>query len=256
MTNQTTPKFVWKKWIGRACIAWGIFAFTYLFSGYRTVDVDPLLLKSNSEVAVKKNTGTIHLIPKNYTSGLIFFCGSGVSATAYVPLLKPLVKEDLAVFIVKLPFRFAFLESHRLDALQRAKNILEDHSNIKKWIVSGHSLGGALASRMAFKDREKISGLVLIGTTHPKKIDLSSIAFPVTKIYGSEDGIATAAKVNSNSHLLPVKTKFVLIKGGNHIQFANYSHQFLDGSASISREQQQQITRNAIQAMLSSLYNA
>ena len=39
--------------------------------------------------------------------GLIFFCGSGGSASAYAPLLRPIADAGYPIVIVKLPYRFA-----------------------------------------------------------------------------------------------------------------------------------------------------
>jgi pimeloyl-ACP methyl ester carboxylesterase len=88
--------------------------------------------------------------------------------------------------------------------------------------------------------------MVLIGTTHPKESDLSSLTMPVTKVYGSKDGVAPVDRVMANKRLLPPHTRWVEIQGGNHSQFGHYGHQFLDGRATISRDAQQAATRDAI----------
>ena len=88
--------------------------------------------------------------------------------------------------------------------------------------------------------------MVLIGTTHPKQDDLSFLQIPVTKIYASNDGIAPPDRVLSNQGLLPKQTRWVEIKGGNHSQFGRYGHQLFDGTATISREERERITRAAI----------
>jgi predicted dienelactone hydrolase len=88
--------------------------------------------------------------------------------------------------------------------------------------------------------------MVLIGTTHPKEDDLSLLQIPVTKVYASNDGIAPPDRIRSNQGLLPKQTKWVEIRGGNHSQFGRYGHQLFDGTATISREEQETITRSAI----------
>ena len=190
---------------------------------------------------------TLQFLPRSPSmTGIIFVCGSGVSAHAYVPLLRPIADSGYPVFIVRLPFRFAPFESHRLVAIDRVRQVVEEHKETSRWVLSGHSLGGALACRVATKHRDLLSALVLVGTTHPKHDNLSSLGFPVTKVYASNDGVAPSEKVRAYQHLLPADTKWVLIDGGNHSQFGHYGHQLLDGTSTISRNAQQQITRTAI----------
>ncbi len=88
--------------------------------------------------------------------------------------------------------------------------------------------------------------MVLVATTHPKVDDLSFLSIPVTKIYASNDGVAPRDRVLANRGLLPPHTKWVEIAGGNHSQFGRYGLQLFDGMASISREEQEALTRSAI----------
>jgi pimeloyl-ACP methyl ester carboxylesterase len=209
------------------------------------------LLHSDEAVTVVNDSELLRFLPKSpRKAGLIFLCGSGVAGKAYAPLLKPVADAGYPVFIIKLPYRFAPFESHKLTAIDRVQRVISDHKEISEWILSGHSLGGALACRIARDNPKTLSALVLIGTTHPRHDDLTWLEFPVTKVYASNDGIAPFEKINANRRLLPKHTTWILIDGGNHSQFGNYGRQLLDGSASISRSDQQDITRTAILDLL------
>jgi pimeloyl-ACP methyl ester carboxylesterase len=129
--------------------------------------------------------------------------------------------------------------------------VIAAHPQFSRWVISGHSLGGALACRLVRADPNAFSALVLIGTTHPKHDDLSFLVMPVTKVYGSNDGVAQPERMFSNRKLLPMNTQWVEIKGGNHSQFGNYGHQLFDGNATTSREAQQTATRSALLELLS-----
>jgi hypothetical protein len=83
----------------------------------------------------------------------------------------------------------------------------------------------------------------LIGTTHPKADDLSKTRVPITKVFATNDGVATAEAIDASRKLLPPNTRWIEIKGGNHSQFGHYGHQLLDGWPTISRERQQALTR-------------
>tara|TARA_R110002126_G_scaffold14765_3_gene61336 strand:- start:12241 stop:12684 length:444 start_codon:yes stop_codon:yes gene_type:complete len=110
-----------------------------------------------------------------------------------------------------------------------------------KWIVAGHSRGGRMAANYASKYPQTLSGMILLGTSHPKEKDLTNLSFPVLKISASEDGLASPSEIEQFSDNLPSSTNFVMIEGGNHSQFGYYGYQFGAGSALISREQQQEI---------------
>lgn len=179
-------------------------------------------------------------------AALIFICGSGIHAHAYAPLLRPIAESGYSVFIVKLPYRFAPLTQHKDHVVDRARNLIAAHPEVSHWVVAGHSLGGALAARVAQVDHGLNGAFVLIGTTHPKADDLSRLDAPVTKVYATSDGIAPVDRVMASKSLLPAHTRWVEIEGGNHSQFGHYGRQLFDGRATISREAQQTITREAI----------
>jgi len=211
------------------------------------------MLRSSPTISIIDEATTLQFLPTplNSTTGLVFICGAGVSAKAYAPLLRPIAEAGNAVFIVKLPYRIAPFESHKQAAIKRASDTIAAHPQISRWVISGHSLGGALACRAAQSDPQAFSAMVLVGTTHPKQDDLSALPMPVTKVYASNDGVASPDRTIANKRFLPRTTKWVEIKGGNHSQFGHYGHQLFDGKATIGREKQQEVTRAAILEALS-----
>ena len=241
-----------RRWIRWAFLLWAVVSTAWLANSFRTRGVDDDTLQSSASVSVVDGTESLEFSPasSDTAAALIFFCGSGVSARAYAPLLRPIAEAGYPVFVIKLPYRFAPLESNKRAAVDRALRVITQHPRIPRWVVSGHSLGGALACRVAKADPAAISAMVLIGTTHPKEDDLSHLRFPVTKVYASNDGIAPPERIRANQALLPTHTKWIEIEGGNHSQFGHYGHQFLDGTATISREAQQEMSRAALLAAL------
>jgi pimeloyl-ACP methyl ester carboxylesterase len=216
----------------------------YLANSVRTRGVGDWLLASTTAVRVVDTDETLAFVPVSPSGrGLIFICGSGVAAEAYGPLLRPVADAGYAVHIVKLPYRFAPFEAHKIAALGRVKRLIEQHPEIEEWVIAGHSLGGALAARTS---EPKTVALVLIGTTHPKRHSLASLRIPITKVYATNDGIAPPERTLANRHLLPSHTKWMEIRGGNHSQFGHYGHQLFDGNASVAREEQQAMTRAAL----------
>lgn len=214
----------------------------------RTRGVDEDFLRSSQEVSVSSDAVALTFLPASSTArtALVFICGSGIAAEAYAPLLRPVADQGFPVFVVRLPYRFAPLESHKQAALERARGVMAAHPDVKHWVFAGHSLGGALAARMARLDPQGLAAMVLVATTHPKDDDLSFLPIHVTKVYASNDRIAPPDRVLGNRELLPAHTRWVEIAGGNHSQFGRYGHQLFDGTATISREEQEALTRSTI----------
>jgi pimeloyl-ACP methyl ester carboxylesterase len=244
-----------RRWIRVGFVLWALFAMSWLANSVRTRGVDENTLRSDEEVSVHNDATGLTFLPRSSsgTTALIFICGAGIAAEAYAPLLRPLAEQGFPVFIVKLPYRFAPLESHKQAAVGRALGVMAAHPAVKHWVISGHSLGGALAARMARMNSGMLSAMVLVATTHPKDDDLSFLRIPVTKIFASNDGIAPSDRVLANRGLLPPHTKWVEIAGGNHSQFGRYGQQLFDGTATISREEQEALTRSAILGVLAEI---
>ena len=235
------------RWIRYAFLIWAVVSTCWLLNTFRTRDVPPRLLTSDAGVTVVSSSESLAWIPRApKRSALLFIVGAGVSAEAYAPLLRPIADLGYTTFVVRLPLRIAPLESNKLTALRRAREIIASHPAISRWVVAGHSQGGALASRLAAEPPAGVTHVVLVGTSHPKRFDLSHSNLRFTKVYATSDGVATPEMIDSTRNLLPPSTRWVRIEGGNHSQFGNYGHQLFDGKPSISRAQQQAIVRNAL----------
>ena len=164
-------KPAWRRWIRWGFLIWASISTLWLANSYRTCGLAKDVLHSSPTVSVVDGETLLQFVPtsSNSKSGLIFICGSGVSAHAYAPMLRPIAEAGYAVFVVKLPFRFAPLESQKQSAVDRAISVIGAHPEIVQWVISGHSLGGALACRAAQSDPKAFSAMVLVGTTHPKQ---------------------------------------------------------------------------------------
>lgn len=178
--------------------------------------------------------------------GLIFFPGALVNPVAYGPLLRAVATVGFRAYMIELPRRGAFGGGDDPEVIRRLDRLLAKSDAPRRWVAAGHSRGAVVACDVAVARRAGLSGVVLIGTSHPRDVDLSGLAVPVTKIVGTRDGLATPADVERNRAKLPAATRWVWIEGGNHSQFGWYGFQPGDRRATVSAGQQREVMVRAV----------
>jgi hypothetical protein len=188
---------------------------------------DPAVEVTTSSWTVFKPSGS------QADTGMIFYPGGRVDYRAYAPYLHALAAQGYLVVLVPMPLNLAVFGS------EKASEVIQAYPNVKHWLIGGHSLGGAMAAHYVALHPEKIAGLVLLASYPAEADNLKSIPVKVISIHGTQDGLATPAKIDASRALLPQDTQIVSIQGGNHAQFGWYGLQSGDGTASISREEQQ-----------------
>jgi predicted esterase len=191
-------------------------------------------MKSDEKVAVT-NADSIVFTPINTKAdtALIIYPGGKVEPEAYAPTARAFAEQGIKTIIVKMPFNLAIF------GINKADKIIEQNSDIKKWFISGHSLGGVMAARYAKNHQDTIDGLILWASYPEESSDLSKSTIPVLSIYGTNDGLTQPGKISKTRHLLPDSVIWISIRGGNHSQFGWYGFQKGDEKADISREEQQ-----------------
>ena len=197
---------------------------------------------SDAVVASVRDAGTRRFSPAaeatSSSIGLLFFPGALVDPMAYAPLARSVAAAGFPVILVELPRRGAFGGADDPDLLGRVRDLMRKPGGPRRWIVAGHSRGAVVATDLAALQVPGVVGLILIGTTHPRDVDLSALRIPITKVLGTNDGIAPERKADANRHLLPSATRWVRIDGGNHSQFGWYGFQPGDHFAGIEAAQQ------------------
>ena len=84
---------------------------------------------------------------------------------------------------------------------------------------------------------------------YPTK-SLVQSSLSIASIYGSEDKVLNREKLEEGRELLPLGFQEYCIEGGNHAWFGNYGEQEGDGTAEISKEEQQEQTVDSILTMI------
>ena len=204
-------------------------------------------LQSDDEVQVEMGPWLVFRpLTDNPTVGLVLYPGGRIDPRAYAPAAHALAREGYLVVIVRMPLNLAVF------APDRAADVMAAFPRIDRWAVGGHSLGGAMAARFAYQHPKASQGLLLWAAYPASTDDLSGRTLAVTSIYGTHDGMALGDKT-ATARLVPGNTRWVAIEGGNHAQFGWYGPQSGDGTATISREEQQRQIVAATLELLSGL---
>lgn len=241
-------------WVRLGALA-GVVFISWSLLAYRATSQAREALTSDARVEVTDRGDHWVFAPKEGRAavGLLFYAGALVDPAAYAPLARSVAAEGYPVLLVRLPRRAAFGGAEGAPPLTRGINATLGLPDVRLWIVGGHSRGGEVASRLARTGAGALAGLILIGTSHPRDFSLADSRLPVTQIYGTRDTVADLEKVERARGNLPPSARIVRIDGGNHSQFGYYGFQPGDWFATISREEQQRITVEAILAALASV---
>jgi len=170
-------------------------------------------------------------------TGIIFYPGGLVEPAAYAPVLHAIAQEGILVVITPMPFNLAIFNTGA------AEDVIGTYPDIDRWILAGHSLGGAAAAIYAYSHPESIDGLVFWDSYPPNSASLSDDILSVLSIYGTTNGVPNTENFDDTRDLLPEDALFVPIEGASHAQFGDYGPQKDDVEPSISlAEQHQQVT--------------
>lgn len=228
-------------------ITWSLLAYRAQGPERRTA------LESDARVTVTAADGYWSFTPQaSARAGLIFFPGALVDPVAYAPLVRAIADAGYAAILIQVPRRGAFGGADGPEVFDRARAAAA-RAPVRRWVVAGHSRGGVIACSVVRDGFPGLAGAVLLGTSHPRDFSLAATTIRMTRVYGTRDTIADVAKLEHTRENLPASARIVRIDGGNHSQFGYYGFQPGDWPATISREAQQAIIR---QALLDALVSA
>ena len=205
--------------------------FIWANDSYKPQALAKEALISDNTVEVKIDK-FISFTPKNIeaTKGFIFYPGAKVDPKSYAPLCRKIAEQGYEVVIVNMPMNLAIL------SYNRGEMVINEYSNIKNWVVGGHSLGGTMAAKFA-SENTAVDGVVLL-SSYPIGDELKNMGKEVLSIWGSKDGIVNFEKLIKSKEKLPEDTTYVEIEGANHSQFGDYGEQKGDDTPIINREEQ------------------
>ena len=223
-----------------ATLALCAIAFVWYVNDYYRADATARqAMKGSSTVEVRElEGGSVAFVPDNAHIGLIFYPGGKVEPEAFAPLLLDCAEDGVACVLVRPRFNLAILD---MDA---ADGVAQQLPDVDVWLLAGHSLGGVAASDYLSRHLDEYEGIVLLASY--SSADLSQTEEEALCIVGTNDQVLDRAKYEEARTKLPPKSEELSIDGGNHAGFGSYGTQDGDGKATISAEEQQKHTADAI----------
>ena len=249
---MTKSSVNWKLVRRRFRIAWataGVAFTAWVVWSMQAHGVPDGVRASSATVTVTERDGSTVFMPASAAPGhtaLVFLPGGAVDPDAYLPFVRAVADAGWPVALVRLPWRMAFTEGGQIEVWRRATDVRASWGATRPVVLGGHSRGAALSAMFASRYPTELSGLLLIGTTHPKDHDLSSLPIPVLKISGTRDCVADLKASKAGASKLPKQAVWTTIVGANHAQFGYYGSQLGDCRATISREEQQRQLREEV----------
>ena len=231
-------------------IVWVFGGLTFLVWTHRSfqsrdLPINTFISSSTIEVIETDDQLTFKARATSRTTEVIFLQGGLVDPKAYAPFARELASAGFTTHIIKASFRFPQYDYQKI--LQ-----MFDLST-GSIVIGGHSQGAKTAAQFAYENPGLIKGLFLLGTSHPRDINLSDFRIPILKFYAEFDGLASVEEVIRNRDRLPSHTKMIFIKGGNHAQFGHLGNLLLDDDATITRGEQQAIVKRELLDFLNAI---
>jgi len=216
-------------------------AVFYIRDTYRSDASIKNYLSGSGQTAVSETEDGLYVDGPGKEDAIIFYPGAKVEYTAYLPLFYGLAEQGIDCFLIKMPCNLAFLGQNK------AERIMEAYE-YKRWYLSGHSLGGAMAAAWAAGHPKRLDGLILLAAYPTSNLTEDSLS--VLSVYGSEDRVLNMEKLEKGKSFMPEDYTELCIEGGNHAGFGNYGKQKGDGEARIESGEQQRQTAEAIAQMI------
>lgn len=249
-------------WIVKKILRYIIFIFLAFSCSYlpeESVQADEFLKSDNGDYAMFYSANSIP------DKAMVFIPGGLVDPFVYACWIEKLVERspEFAVLLMKYPSNLA------ISNIGKASKIINEFENVNHWIIGGHSLGGVVAATLVSDYPDSFDGLVLMASWSREATNLSEWEGSVLSFYASEDQLATAGEVETNSIYLPEgtqlnepggflemtnKTYYYEIEGGNHAGFGCYGAQDGDGDATITPVEQQEQLINVLQSYVTKVW--
>lgn len=189
-------------------------------------------LSDGSDILVNTEPWLTFVPVEGSDVGLILYPGARVPPEAYAPVARRIARRGYTVIIPEMALGMAIFSSSIAD------DIMDARQEIDRWVIGGHSLGGAMATSFIENNPGAVEGLLMWAAYPAASVDISGEGIFVTAIAGTADGLVSFREVSEARDRMPLSYEIVPIEGGNHAQFGAYGDQKGDGEATIEPEEQ------------------
>lgn len=195
---------------------------TWVHQQRRHANASPAALASavsDDAVRIDDDGETLVLRPTagRERGGVILYPGAYVDVRGYVPTLKPIAAAGYRVIVVRMPFELAIF------GIDRAADVIGEHADLRRWVIVGHSVGGAMAAMFADRHREALDGVIIWDSYPPSISSLADFAKPVWLIHRATPDGAPPPAFAAHRNLYPRDSRWAAIPGGIHMQFGSFA---------------------------------
>ncbi len=161
--------------------------------------------------------------------GLLIMHGALIKPESYARTAAYFAARGYTVYLPKGFARLSIL------AVDRAAARLGE-LGVEDWFFIGHSMGGLSALTLVERHAVRPRAIALWATAMP--VDFSMLDVPILFLWGDADGLLPAPQLEAAKARLPATARYLTVAGGNHRDFAMYSHQFFDNEGRLGWRQQ------------------
>ena len=189
-----TQKRPWKRWLLWLLAALGV-VLAVAAAGFVIWGLTPLgpapealaAMKSDSRVVFVDADDGLTFAPASGspTVGIVFYPGGHVDYRSYSTLARDLAAEGYLVVVPPMPLSLAVLAPNRAD------RVISAHPEVARWVLMGHSLGGAMACTYASSHPEAGEALALLAAYPAGGADLSNTPLAVVSLLGTRDTVVS-----------------------------------------------------------------
>jgi pimeloyl-ACP methyl ester carboxylesterase len=219
-----------------------------ILAGWHQIDGQPLAeteqyLSAKGYSATIEDDGSLIFTPDSANGqGLLIMHGALIKPQSYATTAAFFARRGYTVY---LPYGFARLS---ISAVNKAAIRIAD-LDLDGWFVIGHSMGGLSSMILISEHAIPVKAVALWASAMPA--DFSHSSLPILFLWGDHDGLLPAERFARTRQNLPASTKFITVKGGNHRNFAMYSHQFFDAESTIDWPEQIELANQETAAFFS-----
>jgi pimeloyl-ACP methyl ester carboxylesterase len=178
--------------------------------------------------------------------GVVVYPGAYVDIRGYVPTLKPVAAAGYRVVIVPMPFELAVF------GIDRALDVQAANPDVTRWVLVGHSVGGAMGPLFASRHPEALAGVIIWDSYPPSMAKFAAYPKPVWHIHRARPDGSPPPAFAAERGEFPAGSVWVPIRGGIHMQFGSFAAGGYqeDWAAGITREAQQaEVARATLRAL-------